>query len=140
MKLVKVNRNPSPRELRLFSVLWLPLACALIALAVGAGMGSLPAALLIGCGGALLGALSFLFPRAGRWLFLSWVYLTFPLGLVISYMLFTAAYYGVFAPAGLLMKVLGYDPLRLKSEHRDAESNWIAREPPADRSRYFRQY
>jgi hypothetical protein len=140
MKLVTINRNPSPRDLRLFSGLWFPAACVLIGLAVQRGTGSWTAALVIWCTGAVLSALGLLFPRAGRLLYLFWIYLTFPIGLVVSYTLFTAAYFGILTPAGLLMRILGYDPLRLRRKHRDADSDWTARPPPADRSRYFNQY
>jgi hypothetical protein len=140
MKLVTINRNPSPRALRLFAGLWFPASCAVIGLAVRAGIESWRAALVIWCGGALLSALALLFPRANRLLYLFWIYLTFPIGLVVSYTLFTVAYYGILTPAGLLMKILGYDPLRLKKKQRDADSNWAARGPSPDRSRYFQQY
>jgi len=140
MKLVTINNNPSPRDLRLFSGLWFPAACALIGLAVRAGTGSWRAALAIWCGGALLSALALVFPRAGRLLYLFWIYLTFPIGLVVSYTLFTLAYYAILTPAGILMKIVGYDPLRLKKKHRDADSNWAPRDPSPDRSRYFQQY
>jgi hypothetical protein len=140
MKLVTINRNPSPRDLRLFSGLWFPAACALIGLAVQQGTGSWLAALAIWVGGGLLGALGLLFPQAGRLLYLFWIYLTFPIGLVVSHTLFTVAYYGILTPAGLLMRMLGYDPLCLGKKHRDAGSNWAPHQPPTDRSRYFNQY
>jgi hypothetical protein len=92
------------------------------------------------CGGALLSALSLLFPRAGRYLYLFWVYLSYPLGLLVSYALFALAFYGIFAPLGSLMKVFGYDPLRLNKRHRDADSNWTPRAPSTERKRYFDQY
>jgi len=38
-------------------------------------------------------------------------------------------FYGVVTPTGLLMRLFGKDPLRLRFD-REAKSYWIAREPP----------
>ena len=140
MKLVTVERNPSPRALRWFAGLWFPASCAAIGLVVHAASDSPRAAVAIWCCAAALSALSLLWLRIARYLYLFWITVTLPIGLVVSYTLFTAAYYGILMPVGLLMRMVGADPLRLGKKHRDAESNWIPRAPNPDRSRYFNQY
>ena len=140
MKLLTLDCDPSPRALRWFAGLWFPASCAAIGLAVHAVSGSLRAAVILWCGAAVLSLLSLLSLRIARYLYLFWITITSPVGLVVFYTLFAAAYYGILTPVGVLMRMVGADPLRLSSKHRDADSNWIPRGPANERRRYFHQY
>ena len=48
-------------------------------------------------------------------------------------------FYGLFAPFGLLMRLLGRDPLNLKWK-KDQASHWIDAEPTPEAKEYFSQY
>jgi ABC-type uncharacterized transport system permease subunit len=68
-----------------------------------------------------------------------WMAAAFPLGWLIAHALLLAIYYLVVTPLGLLMRVVGHDPLQ-RTIARDASSYWIRRGPPRDVSSYFRQF
>jgi hypothetical protein len=58
-----------------------------------------------------------------------WTKLGILLGKVVSPVALGVMFYFVFTPVGLLMRLSGKDPLRLKREP-DAASYWIRRQPP----------
>ena len=58
-----------------------------------------------------------------------WTKLGVLLGKVVSPIALGILFYGVFAPMGVLVRLLGKDPLRLKLDAK-ADSYWIRREPP----------
>ena len=58
-----------------------------------------------------------------------WMKLGLLLGRVVSPIALGLLFYGVFAPTGLVLRLAGKDPLRLKFD-RHADSYWIRREPP----------
>jgi hypothetical protein len=60
-----------------------------------------------------------------RW----WIKLGVLLGKIVSPVALGILFYVVLVPIGLLMRVLGKDPLRLKRE-AGAQSYWIPRTPP----------
>lgn len=96
-----------------------------------------PASFGLGIAGALL-ALGGLTPRLGRYVYLA-IYLPASLvGFAISSMLLVLIWAAVFVPLGLLLRVRGQDPLRLR---RDADrSLWVEHPPPAERSAYYRPF
>ena len=137
MSLVRINRNPSRRELAVFGLCWLAFF-ALLALAALARSRQGSA--------ALLAALAVLVPLAGRiWpagmrlVYLAMAYLAFPIGLVVSFLILAAVYYLVLTPTGLVMRLVGYDPMQRRFDPQ-ARSYWSPRESPRDPGRYFRQF
>ena len=58
-----------------------------------------------------------------------WVKLGIVLGKVVSPIALGVLFYGVLTPLGIVMRLAGKDPLRLKLDP-DADSYWIARKPP----------
>lgn len=58
-----------------------------------------------------------------------WIKLGILLGKVVSPIALSILFYVVVTPIGVIMRLTGKDPLRLKFEP-DAESYWIPREPP----------
>ncbi|HMI92190.1 MAG TPA: carbamoyltransferase N-terminal domain-containing protein [Polyangiales bacterium] len=98
-----------------------PLACALLAVAL------------------LSGALSLVYPRGNRALYLSSSVLAYPLGLVSSYALLALIFFGVFLPLGLLLRVAGKDPLERRFE-RARPSYWTTPRKPRDKASYFRMF
>jgi hypothetical protein len=65
--------------------------------------------------------------------------LALPVGWSVSHLLLLALFYLVVTPIGLLMKLLGYDPLT-RGFDRSASSYWVEHAPPPDAARYFKQY
>ena len=58
-----------------------------------------------------------------------WIKLGVLLGKVVSPIALGILFYGVFTPLGVLIRLTGKDPLRLKFDP-DADSYWIPRKPP----------
>ncbi|MGH8570378.1 MAG: SxtJ family membrane protein, partial [Gammaproteobacteria bacterium] len=58
-----------------------------------------------------------------------WIKLGLLLGRVVSPIALGVLFYGVVAPLGVVMRLTGTDPLRLKLDP-SADSYWIPREPP----------
>jgi len=58
-----------------------------------------------------------------------WMKLGLLLGKVVSPIALGILFYAVITPIGLIIRLTGKDPLRLKFDP-DAESYWIPREPP----------
>lgn len=58
-----------------------------------------------------------------------WAKLGVLLGKVVSPIALGILFYGILTPIGVLMRLAGKDPLRLKFDP-DADSYWISRDPP----------
>jgi Saxitoxin biosynthesis operon protein SxtJ len=99
-----------------------------------------PAILLqVGGIGAALGALFILAPSIARPFYVVWYGVACSIGLVVSNVLLTGVFYGVFAPIGLAMRLAGRNPLSLKLD-RSLQTYWLTVIPSRDRARYFRQF
>ena len=102
-----------------------PLLPSPLALAAGAAIGVVGGGLLIATG---LGPPV----RSG------WMAAFHPVAWTISTVLLAAVYCAILTPTGLVMRLVGRDPLHRRFD-RSAASYWIARRPSADPARYFRQ-
>lgn len=78
-------------------------------------------------------------PPFRRPIYLGWMYSVLPIGFVISHVLLALVYFLMFTPVGLLMKLVGYDPMHRKFD-REVTSYWIRRGDSYDSQRYFRQF
>jgi ABC-type uncharacterized transport system permease subunit len=87
----------------------------------------------------LLGVCVWLGEAFGRWFYNKWQRLFLPLAWSISTLLLVLVYYLVLTPIGLLMRVVGRDPLQQKFD-RGAASYWVKRSKTANSERYFRQF
>lgn len=69
----------------------------------------------------------------------TWQVITYPIAFVVSHLLLLVTYLGVFLPVGIVMRLLGHDPLQLKDDDRD--SYWNERPTkPTGTDRYFKQF
>src|SRR2546422_3987753 len=138
MAIIEINKNPSRRELNVFGLLFL-----LFSGVVGAGLyfrsGAHEAARGVWIAGFVLTALYFAIPSLRRPFYLGWLYVTFPIGFVLSHVILGAVFYLVFTPVGLVLRLLGKDPLHRRFD-RDAKSYWVEHDPHVDPKRYFNQY
>jgi Saxitoxin biosynthesis operon protein SxtJ len=114
---------------------------AAVLLLLGLASQSLPAAptLVVGSSIGLLGAiLSSASPTAGAALYRAWMAAFFPVGWAVSHLLLAFVFFAVLTPTGLLMWLVGRDPLQRRWD-RSASSYWIPRRTTSDSRRYFRQ-
>jgi len=136
MPLVSIAWNRTPRQLRQFAcaaAVVLPLICWSV---TGGRAGLTIAAALAG---AALAVAGWLRPSLVRPVFLAISLATWPIGRVMSELVLLAVYYGVIAPMGLAMRLVGRDPLERRFDRR-AASYWHERQDSADVERNFRQY
>jgi hypothetical protein len=137
MAMMEINWKPSRRELRQFGLLCLLVFGGFAASIYFRGgsrltMQLLSAAALVG------GVLGVAAPMALKPIYVGWMVAAFPIGWTVSHVLLGLIFYGLLTPLGLLMRVVGYDPMH-RGFDRDAKSYWIAHERPRV-DRYFRQF
>src|SRR4029079_19024186 len=103
---------------------------------LGAARGSVAIGLLdVGIAAALC---SLIRPSANRWPYRALSVVSYPVGLVVSYVVLAALFFAVFAPIGMLLRRLGRDPLQ-RGFDPSAPSYWSKARPRRDRASYFRQ-
>ncbi len=139
MSVIQINRDPSRRQLNQFGFIWLGFLVFFGVVAwfkfgnQGLAKGLWVAALVVP-------VIGWLVPAFMRLVFLGMSYLAWPIGFVVSHVILAAVYYLVLTPVGLVMRVVGYDPMKRRFD-REAPSYWIARDPAgAEAKRYFRQF
>jgi hypothetical protein len=136
MPLVRINRNPSSRQLAVFGLTWLGFFGTWGCLSwLRAHHGS----------AEILWALAITVPSAGllipgflRIVYVSLSYVVYPMGFASSYLILMLVYFLIVSPIGLTMRLVGYDPLSRRLNPK-AKSYWRTRRaatPPED---YFRQ-
>ena len=87
----------------------------------------------------LAGILAGVRPAANRPLYVLLVVLTFPIGWVVSHVVFAAVFLGIITPVGLVFRVIGRDVLERRFD-AEARSYWRPRPRRTDVRRYFRQF
>ncbi|MBL9120673.1 MAG: hypothetical protein JNL80_12255 [Phycisphaerae bacterium] len=90
---------------------------------------------LVGGLGGLACAIS---PPIGTATYAGWMTAFKPIGWTVSHLLLAVVFFGILTPTGLLMRLVGRDPLD-RTLNRDARSYWVERRPVTDPRRYFRQ-
>lgn len=138
MAVIEMNWRPSNRDLRVFAVVQLIVACVAAWLlhrrwhwdSVASGL------VVLSLGGLIVGMIT---PQVLRLPFLAWMLAAFPIGWVMSHVLLGIVYYGVVTPIGLVLRLRGRDVLQLKPR-ADVSTYWIVRPKTSETSRYFRQF
>lgn len=138
MALIDIKWKPTTRELRVFAVLWLVFFGLLgfWLLSRGSSQSTVTNLWGVALAGGILGLL---FPAVLRPVYLLWMALAFPIGWTVSHLILGLVFFVLLAPIGMLMRVFGHDPLRLKADQTSA-SYWTKRPSETDASRYFRQF
>jgi hypothetical protein len=137
MSLIRIDRNPGIRQLRVFAGAWL--VCFGGMAIVLRAKGHPYAAMGIGVMAIGVPSIGLAAPRVLRLVYLGLTYLTFPIGWAISHAILACLYFCVFTPVGLLLRLFGHDPLSRKFD-RDASTYWKPRPESAPANRYFRQH
>ena len=130
--------SPPERTLRQFAGLWIAFFGGL-AHWQGLVRGRLGLALVLAVIAVVVGVLGLLRPPAIRPIFVGWMVLAFPIGLVVSHVLLGVVFYGLFTPLGLVFRLIGRDLLALKPRP-DLPTYWETKPATADVRRYFRQF
>ena len=137
MSIIRINRDPTRRELFVFGLVWF-LFFGVVGAVVWSRGGAGPWVLGIGAAAVIVPLVGMVFPRFMRIVYLAMAYAAFPIGLVVSTLLLAVVYYLVLTPTGLLMRALGHDPMGRRFD-RGAASYWVPRKGPPGAERYFRQ-
>ena len=146
-KLVELNLNPDLKTLRQFGVIAF-IGFGLLAVlayyeklifAFGLGDARLTVVGVFVAIGTLALFLSLVFPKANRFLYVGLTLLAFPIGFVLSYVIMGTLFFLVITPVGLVMRLLGKNPLEVGFDSA-AGSYWrdSRRRRPAES--YFKQF
>jgi len=135
--MMEINWNPSRKELRQFGFLCLVFFGGLAAWYGSSNGMTLGVKLLTGAAlvGGVLGAVA---PQLLKYVFVGWIVAVFPIGWTVSHLLLGFIYFFILTPIGLLLKVLGQDPMN-RTLDRAAKTYWTTHEQ-APMARYFRQF
>src|SRR6516225_6231497 len=115
MRWSDIQLDPSRATLRQFAGLWL-LFFAALALWESLVRGRMGWAAVFALLAATIGPLGLTRPTWIRFIFVGWMVLAFPIGWTASQIILAALFFGLFAPIGLVFRVIGRDALR-RSRH-----------------------
>jgi hypothetical protein len=147
MAMIELNLRPDERTLRNFG--FIALAgfgfLALIAFkewlvfSFGLGEARLPLTWsFLGLAGyATIASLTY--PKANWPLYAGLTCVSFPIGLVVSFVIMTTLFYAIVAPVGLLLRAVGRDPMDRRFLPR-VPSYWAQARPSRAKQAYFRQF
>ena len=130
--------HPSRATLRQFAGLWLVFFGGL-ALWQGLVRGQTGLATLCAVLALTIGPLGLIRPGWIRPIYVGWMVLAFPIGWTISQVMLALMFFGLFAPIGLVFRLLGRDPLH-RTRRPGVESYWTPKPAPAGPKSYFRQF
>ena len=127
-----IPRHPSRRMLRQFGALLAVVSggLALWRSAHGADWRLLAAVATVAA------AVTLARPEALRLVFVAWLMLAFPIGWVVGRVALAIIFFGVFMPVGMVLRLIGRDPLR---RTQPSGTYWTSR-PRPEAGDYFRQY
>ena len=137
MNFSDIPRNPDNRMLRQFAGLWMMFFVGM-ALSEFFRNHNTTAAIGVGALAISVGVPGLIFPRLLKPVFVGWMIVVFPIGWLVSRIILSLLYFGVFAPVGLMLRMLGHDPLRLKKP--DVESYWQEKTQQTSLRRYLKQF
>lgn len=138
MSLIRINRDPSRRQLAIFAFAWAA-SLAVLGWLLPAEIGGVPLRSLLWVFAVVLPSFGLAVPGFMRGVYLASAYAALPIGLVMSYLILAVIYYLVITPTGLMLRLFGHDPLSRRFD-RQRESYWTARKEPEKVDRYFQQF
>ena len=138
MPLIELNTRPSPKQVRTFGAVGMPLS-----LVVGASIAWLrfqvpPVAVSLLVAAVVVEAMTWIVPPVVRALMIGFNVITYPLAWTFSHLALALLFFGVLTPLGWMVRVIHGDPLARRRDDRLA-SYWMPRRA-ASLERYFRQY
>jgi len=139
MSLIEINWKPARKELRSFgtaSAVMLAVIAALLHFLKGLNANW---SLCICAAGLLIYVLSRINTRLVRPVYIALMFITFPIGWAVSFIVMAAFYFLIITPVGLFFKLIKRDPLR-RTFDRNAGSYWLPHRTPDSVKRYFNQF
>ena len=81
----------------------------------------------------------YLVPTWQNRIYRGWLLALSPIGIVVSYFVLALIYWGIMTPIGVVLRLIGHDPLTL-GKNAAADTYWVERGGPRPSRDYFRQY
>ena len=134
--LFQTTRPLTRRQSVLFVGVYFPAFYLLVGAALRQG-GADIAARVVWTTGACVGVAGLIVPGVSRGVYRALMWLTLPLGFILSYAILFTLYFAVITPVGWLMRCF-HDPMHRQFD-REARTYWIPRGSAAP-DRYFRQF
>ena len=134
--LLELDLRPSTRKLRWFSGLWFPLFGFFAGVAFYRRLHQHEAAAAILIATGLLSALGVLYVSVIRPIYRLAMWITAPIGWLVSHAILAILYFLVITPIGLIVRLF-QDPMKRRFDPA-ARTYWIERQPADSRS-YLRQ-
>ena len=139
-----VNWNPGPTEKRKFAVslvIGFPIVAGVLFLIKGLFSHSwnpVPSYWIggVGCG---LGLLLLVIPALAKPFYMVWYFIGCCIGIVVSNVLLSAFYFIVVTVIGLILRILGKEPVQ-KKLNKAAKTYWLDAERITDPKRYYQQF
>ncbi len=133
--LLKVNTNPSPREVRMFGVTLL-IAFSIIA-ALLYFRGKPTPAFWIWSIATPIALLAILLPKAAWVFYVSWMGLAFVMGSIMSRVIMSFLFLGIITPVAFIFRCMGRDALQIKKKP-DGQTYWTVHKQNMDARFYDR--
>ena len=130
--------DPTRTTLRQFAGLWLVFFGGM-ALWQALVRGHANLGLSIGALALVVGVAGLMRPEWVRLIYIGWMVLAFPIGWTVSQVILLLMYFGLFAPIGLVFRLIGRDPLH-RGRRPGLETYWSPKPAPASPLRYFQQF
>lgn len=122
-----IDFNPADKILKQFAAALAAFACVVGAINV-LRHGVDPALVSVFAAVLVFSGLALFWPKLVRWPFITASLVTFPIGLVVSFVMLCVFYFFVITPIGLILRITGRDSLRLDRSKESAEGTyWIQR-------------
>ena len=135
---MRIDTNPTRRQLRQFAFLWLAF-CAWVGWSLRRRGVDAPWPQAVWAAGAVITAAGLVSVAFMRRVYVGMMYATFPIGWVVTRVLLTAIYFGVFTPIGLALRLAGRDPMSRRLDPA-ATTYWIRRKRTPQPREYFSQF
>jgi hypothetical protein len=103
----------------------------------GFSRGIRPFDIILIAAAVIIGPLGLIRPESIRPVFTTLIFVTAPMGRVMTWLVLAVLFYGVFTPLGLAMRVLGRDALHVRRPTRP--SHWTTKATAVDVRDYTRQ-
>ena len=113
MALIDVNWNPPRRQLRQFAVMFLIFIGGLGTVLYFRGKPLVVSEVLWNLAW-IVGLVGLVFPPLVRPVYVAMMAVALPIGFVVSTILMLIIYYLILTPIGLVMRLFGYDPMRMR--------------------------
>ena len=80
-----------------------------------------------------------MWPRANLPIYVGLTIASYPIGLVLSYVIMGSLFYLLISPVGIIFRLIGRDPMEREWDLA-AESYWNDSAAPRPKERYFKQF